>query len=303
MIALPVWKGFRGSSGEIEVSYHGARSTPRQRAAIAATQKRAAKMKPVVLAAILAAFPKRLTKATLAKKIELWEVIATRDHFEGVAYVAYMFECTWDRSGFVVLTHGDRVISVGTFDVLEYPHKDPLRVPPVPRKPKLTAAQRSAAIARQRKNPKRLAPEITLATWAGFEKSRGDLRVSYGTDEASPPPIGPAQQAAYAYSIKHAKAMQLILLDAIVAAYPKMIDGLDNVPKTTDRAALRDTISLDTLYIHVVERDGLAYVGYGFHASWEREHGVGVLTHGDRVIETGHADTAFLGWIAERDSR
>jgi hypothetical protein len=37
-----------------------------------------------------------------------------------------------------------------------------------------------------------------------------------------------------------------------------------------------------------------------FGCTWDKEHGLGVMTHQTLVIEIGGADTAFLEWIAKR---
>jgi hypothetical protein len=44
------------------------------------------------------------------------------------------------------------------------------------------------------------------------------------------------------------------------------------------------------------------YVGFEFGCTWDDEHGLGVLMHGERVVDVGGAETAFLLWIAERDA-
>ena len=36
-------------------------------------------------------------------------------------------------------------------------------------------------------------------------------------------------------------------------------------------------------------------VGYELRCAWDTEHGVGVITHEDRVVEVSQADTALLG--------
>lgn len=36
-------------------------------------------------------------------------------------------------------------------------------------------------------------------------------------------------------------------------------------------------------------------------ASWDAEHGLGVMLHRDRVVKVGGADTALLEWIAAND--
>lgn len=55
--------------------------------------------------------------------------------------------------------------------------------------------------------------------------------------------------------------------------------------------------------VHAVVRDGAAYVGYEFACAWDEEHGLGAMTHRDRVVAVGQADVAILEWIAEQDAR
>lgn len=47
-----------------------------------------------------------------------------------------------------------------------------------------------------------------------------------------------------------------------------------------------------------VEKDGEAYIGFEFGCPWDREHGLGVMTHAGRVVEVGQADTSF-NWPRE----
>jgi hypothetical protein len=321
-IDLPMWVGFRAgarakaSTGQIAVEHHGDRVTDRQRAALAATKRRAATMKPVLLDAIVKAYPsfrqwrkrpKTITKSQLKERVELYEVLLTTDHFQGVGYVAYGFSCAWDPSGIVVLTHGDRVVAAGDFDVLEYPHADPMRVTRAPKGP--TPAQRRNAIAkakvRAKKNRTSLPLQaddevwITLPEWAGFhagprdKASNGVVGVGVGGDAMGAEETGAPQQLAYRLVTKKAKANQRIVLDAIAKA----------LPEHGDAKALASLVTLTSIDIHWVHRDELAYVGYELACAWDREHGVGVMTHGDRVVEVGQADTAILGWIAKRDKK
>jgi len=60
-------------------------------------------------------------------------------------------------------------------------------------------------------------------------------------------------------------------------------------------------MALQEINVHQIEKAGVPYVGYQFSCKWDEEHGLGVLMHGDRVVEIGGAETAFTLWIAERD--
>jgi hypothetical protein len=58
-------------------------------------------------------------------------------------------------------------------------------------------------------------------------------------------------------------------------------------------------IGLSNVHILSVARDG---IGLQFGCTWDEEHGLGVMTHRDRVVQVGGADTSFLTWIAEEDA-
>lgn len=73
------------------------------------------------------------------------------------------------------------------------------------------------------------------------------------------------------------------------------------MPDVNDPFEFNLLIGLSTIHLLNVSKDGIAYVGYEFGCNWDDEHGLGVMTHKDRVIEIGGVDTAFLSWVAERD--
>ncbi|MFI6515723.1 DUF6985 domain-containing protein [Spirillospora sp. NPDC050679] len=62
-------------------------------------------------------------------------------------------------------------------------------------------------------------------------------------------------------------------------------------------------LDLHAISVHQVSRDGRPYVGLEFDCPWDDEHGVGVLMNGPRTVRIGGADTAYLLWIAEEDSK
>jgi hypothetical protein len=46
------------------------------------------------------------------------------------------------------------------------------------------------------------------------------------------------------------------------------------------------------------EKDGFAYAGYQFRCTWDQEHGLGIMTHRDRIIEIGGSDSSFA-WVRD----
>ena len=65
---------------------------------------------------------------------------------------------------------------------------------------------------------------------------------------------------------------------------------------------LRSLIGLSNVYVHAVSKDGMAYIGYEFGCTWDDEHGLGVMTHRNRIVEAGYADASFDEWTAKRDA-
>ena len=77
-----------------------------------------------------------------------------------------------------------------------------------------------------------------------------------------------------------------------------------------DAGDFRRLTGLHAVHVHQVAlralndelADGVPYVGFEFGCTWDDEHGLGILMHGQRAVEIGGADTAFLLWIAEQDA-
>ena len=63
------------------------------------------------------------------------------------------------------------------------------------------------------------------------------------------------------------------------------------LPKDIDTADLKSMISL--AQVHTITKNGVVCVGYEFEYIWEEEHGLGILTLGNEIVEIGSADVAF----------
>jgi hypothetical protein len=66
---------------------------------------------------------------------------------------------------------------------------------------------------------------------------------------------------------------------------------------------LRRVMGPSIVHVSPVVQAGQAYLGFEFGCPWEEEHGLGVLTHAERVAAIGHADVCFLKWVAEDDAK
>jgi hypothetical protein len=168
------------------------------------------------------------------------------------------------------------------------------------------------------------AGEARIPSWAGFQPrmgaygaisddapSDGSARLSVTSpDEEGPAPPTPAQAAALRFLLDNDRAVTDAVLRAIFATYPTLREqyGYDEdeaaelLPAISSPAELKRLVGFHTIHLLEVEKDGMAYVGIEGGCSWDEEHGVGVMTHGARIVELGGADTSFLEWIAQRDA-
>ena len=163
---------------------------------------------------------------------------------------------------------------------------------------------------------------IELASWKDFQRRFGRyatykrneyykrITLSIGDDEVvENPTITQEHVAAYEYVLKHQEKIKDNILNALFTEYQNLQEqyGYDEeeskelMPKIDSPASFVSLIELSSVCILNISKDGVAYVGFSFWCTWDDEHGLGVMTHKDRVVEIGGADTAFVTWMAERD--
>jgi hypothetical protein len=152
-----------------------------------------------------------------------------------------------------------------------------------------------------------------LPSWAAFQsrggsygardrkRSGGRVRVSIATpfDRYAPP--HDAQLAAYRWLKEHEPQVAAVVLDAAFRAYPDgraewlshYPDEASDLPVIASPGDLAAVMGLHDIHILATARDGAAYIGFEFGCNWDDEHGFGVLTHLDRVIEHGSAHVSF----------
>lgn len=98
---------------------------------------------------------------------------------------------------------------------------------------------------------------------------------------------------------------------AIFDVYPSLIAEYDLtaeeqaevMPAVLERDGLQRLIGLYSVNVHQTRNGAEPYLGFEFGCTWDDEHGLGVLMHGNRVVEVGGADTAILLWMTEQDSQ
>lgn len=159
--------------------------------------------------------------------------------------------------------------------------------------------------------------ETVLASWAGFQSrhgaygavdspapSDGRVRIVFAPEGRGVAPLAPQEEALLDWFLAHEEDVSRAVVAAILGwfAERRAEGGEEMGPAIPDAAALRRRTGLYTVNIHPITDCGPPYIGFELGCDWEEEHGLGVLMHGTRVVEVGHADTAFLLWIAEADA-
>jgi hypothetical protein len=162
---------------------------------------------------------------------------------------------------------------------------------------------------------------VVLDAWKGFQ-SRGGAYGSIDSNEVSDgsvritvdaevvegiAKITEAQVNAYNYLIQHQEKIKEAILQALLADYKNMQEyydydeGDEEMPAVDNVSQFCNLIGLSTIHIIDVRKDNIAYVGYQFGCSWDGEHGLGFMTHTDRVIHVGWAADSFQSGEAEND--
>lgn len=169
--------------------------------------------------------------------------------------------------------------------------------------------------------------EVVLPSWRGFqtrrgpyaavnsdEPSDGTIRVRFDTNGAGQVPPTATQVAAYRWLVDHEAEVVSAVLDAVFAEYPRFreeyIDAYDGegaqlaaqtAPPLDRPELLKHVMGPYASFVLRVARDGVGYVGFELGCVWEG-HGLGILTHKNRVVEIGQAPTAFDGHRAQEDA-
>lgn len=164
---------------------------------------------------------------------------------------------------------------------------------------------------------------IKLNAWIGYqsrqgaygsvnndEQSDGTAKLNIGGDMVLDiPEVTQEHVNAYNYLTQHQEAIKDTILAALLAQYKDLQgqygydaeDAASIMPDVDNISQFKSLIGLSTVHLLNVSKDETAYAGYQFGCTWDDEHGLGVMTHKDRVIEIGGADTSFLTWVAKND--
>lgn len=97
---------------------------------------------------------------------------------------------------------------------------------------------------------------------------------------------------------------------AIFNAYPALIADYDYtaeeqgefMPRVLEPGEMKRLIGLYAVNIHQTRNGTEPYLGFEFGCTWDDEHGLGVLTHGNRVVKVAGSDTARSLGMTKQDA-
>lgn len=135
----------------------------------------------------------------------------------------------------------------------------------------------------------------------------GSVPLRYAPEGRGDEPLTDDEIASVEWTVDNLPLIADALLPGVLTHYRSICAepaGLEpeDLPPVASTDGLLPLIVIRSINVHQISRDGEPYVGFEFDCSWDEEHGLGVLMHGTRVVKIAGADTAFLLWIARRDS-
>ena len=97
------------------------------------------------------------------------------------------------------------------------------------------------------------------------------------------------------------------LLDSIWKKWKEIyedfsIDDDKDFPNIIKKNDLKKVISIRTIYIQPLHKNDFAYYGLEGNCMWDEEHGLGFISHKDRIIEFGGAEEADAGGSETNDN-
>jgi len=164
--------------------------------------------------------------------------------------------------------------------------------------------------------------KVILEVWSGFQskkmptsskypnKKSGTVKVEIGGDMVQDQTtIAKSHISALKFLVENQVKIKEKILKSLLEKYRELqtsygYEGRDKeelMPDASRESDFKALIRLSVVHLLNVEKDGLAYVGYEFDCTWDEEHGLGIMTHKDKIIDIDGADTSFLTWIAKKD--
>ena len=106
------------------------------------------------------------------------------------------------------------------------------------------------------------------------------------------------QKSAILYLFNNEVELGKTVIDYIFNEYNKLReyykepDDSDFMPKLNTSNELTRLIELTQIYILSNSNSGISFIGFYLACGWDDEHGIGLLTHGNKVLQFGQIEEA-----------
>ncbi|MEE1672435.1 hypothetical protein SNR37_001756 [Agarivorans aestuarii] len=163
---------------------------------------------------------------------------------------------------------------------------------------------------------------VKLPTWSGFqerngpygaissdEPSDGTIRIVFAPEGRGDEALNSKEIELINWFISHQRQVIESITNTLFSNYAAIKDGyieeygeemIKYFPEVTSLSDIKNVVGTVSVNIHQVSKDSIPYIGVEMGCSWEEEHGIGFLLHGNNIVEVGGADTAILLWVAEK---
>lgn len=165
-----------------------------------------------------------------------------------------------------------------------------------------------------------------LPAWAGYQirngaygsvsangRSDGTVQILFAPEGRDEGPLTNEEIRLVKWVIDNQASVHDAMLERLFEEYPAMreqsLDWFEEdeaekvLPEILFPNQLKGIVGISSINVHQIEENGRPFVGVELGCTWEVEHGVGILLHGDKPLEIGGADTAILLWVAKRHLR
>lgn len=155
--------------------------------------------------------------------------------------------------------------------------------------------------------------EVSLEEWDNLFQCEGPYILRFHIDEDQhTKTFTKIQKIGYDFLVEHAKELLEPILKELLEQWPAIQDmyGYEGQPEAERQQQIPDVTNTNGFFsllypthVHIFDFtcNGQPYIGIEFSCSWDREHAFGAMLCGNRIVEIGGADTAFLQWIAKGD--
>ncbi|GGB21113.1 DUF6985 domain-containing protein [Agarivorans gilvus] len=164
--------------------------------------------------------------------------------------------------------------------------------------------------------------DVKLPAWSGFqernrpygaissdEPSNGTIKIVFAPEGRGDESLNSTEMELINWFISHQRQVIESITNTLFSNYAAIKGSCieesgeemaEYFPEVKDVSDIKSVVGIISVNIHQVSKDNIPYIGVEMGCNWEEEHGMGFLLHGNKIVEAGGADTAFLLWLAEK---